>query len=313
MNRKKAVLIGAGSIGGFKPDHVENELTGIISHGHAINRLCNPVAVVDPDKEKRFYVKNKWRFAMALPDVDLVPDKADIDLWVIATPPETHRRIFEQLLPYIRGKTVLLEKPVGMDRQDAELIAGFAKRNKVRVYVNYQRCYLSSFQKKAVLDFTGDFEEVVLHYVRGFHRDACHFFALLRLWGVEIKNPQLSKIGYADFSKADLTLSGMADHVHLIAHDGRVADTFRVEVVGKKGRVVFEDHGKLLCSYPHKQEATFGSSYKSWGHVPEVMTATGLDNGLEAVYNHILARQPGFSVGDAVAVWQMMEKFMEAK
>ena len=313
MKLKKAVLIGAGSIGGFKPEHIENVNTGVISHGHAINRFCLPVAVIDPDPEKRNYVKNKWKFSAAVESLDFLPNKDKVDLWVIATPPETHRLVFESILPYARGKMVLLEKPAGADKQDAELIAAMAKTNRVQVFVNYQRCYLPDYQHRVLVQHIGSISEVTLHYCRGFKRDASHFFALLKLWGVVPCNSRLSTKGIPDFGKADLTFDAMADRVHICAHDGRAADVFQVEVVGGKGRVVYEDHGKLFSLYTHKREVTFGD-YNSWNNVPDVVVPTGLDNGLEHVYKSILQQHPrGFTIQDALGVWNMMTNFLEAK
>lgn len=315
MPKKKAVLIGAGSIGGFKNEILDNVNTGVITHGHAIWKHCNPVAVVDPDAEKRNYVKNKWRFRDAWGSFELIPDKGSVDLWVIASPPETHLDVIRQLSPYLnKKKVVLLEKPAGTCRVDAEDIQNLSSTYGFKVFINYQRCYLPDYDAKKIQQHIGSIEDITLHYCRGFVRDASHFFALLSQWWPMYFIGEVSSThdGYTDFSMRDLTIDAMAPRLHIVAHDGKIADVFQIEIVGKTGRVVFEDHGKIMAVYPHKKETTFGT-YWAWGNVPELTVNTGLDNGLDAVYSSILANKPkGFTIADALKTWEIIHKFLEA-
>lgn len=316
MPKKKAVLIGAGSIGGFKTEILDNPNTGVITHGHAIWKHCEPVAVVDPDAEKRNYVRNKWRFQDAWANLGIMPDKGSVDLWVIASPPETHLAVIRQLVPYLnKKKIVLLEKPAGTCRGNAEDIQNLSSTYGFKVFINYQRNYLPDYDGKKIRQHIGSMEEITLHYCRGFVRDASHFFALLSQWWPQsfIGEGHRTREGYADFSMCDQTIDAMAARLHIVAHDGRIADVFQIEIVGKTGRVVFEDHGKVMAIYPHKKETTFGT-YWAWGNVPELTINTGLDNGLDAVYSSILADKPrGFTIADALRTWEIMTTFLEAK
>jgi hypothetical protein len=303
----KAALIGCGSIGGFKPDHIENSTTGVLTHAHAISKYMEPVVCFDIDEEKRNYVKNKWHFAEALADYRDY-DFSGIDFVALATPAEKHFAQAWLLFPKLTGKTVLLEKPAGNCVPDANGIRGLAVEYGINVAVNYQRCYLPTYEKRYLERLIGyaDRWHFVLHYCRGYHRDASHFFALLQKWGVEVC-PFVLHGGIPDYSEKDLTYDAMGGQFRLIAHDGRIADVFQVEIYGPEGRVVFSDHGKRLDVFLHGRESTFGD-YLSWATTPEVTIRTGLESGLEYVYKSILESRESFGIEDAVQVWEMMAK-----
>lgn len=309
MKKLKAVLIGAGSIGGNKPDNIENEQTGILSHGHAISRFCAPLQIIDVDAGRAEYVGKKWGFQKIETDIGNI--YRDADLYVIAVPTDKHYAVVDVL----RQKAilqcdirVLLEKPATYCGGGAAKLAEMFSFYGPRCFINYQRNYLYAYQPEFLEAHIGsrDTWTVVLHYCRGFVRDASHFFALLHLWGIDPR-PLVQFGGIADYSRDDLTRDAVGNRVHLVAHDGRVADVFQVEVCGEYGRAVYSDHGKTLSLYQHQREKTFGE-YMSWSE--EVVTAcgTGLDSGLEVVYSKITAEKPtGVTIYDAVEIWKMME------
>lgn len=309
----KAILFGAGSIGGYKPDHIDNENTGCLTHAHAIAKYMEPLAVVDPDGKKCSYVKNKWGFKRAVGSYQVLAQSQieEADLFVIATPPSTHRELVRFLASMgAAGKTILIEKPCGVSARDAYEIDKICTKAGIKTFVNYQRCYLRAYDMAEIRKQIGSVESIVLHYCRGWKRDACHFFALLDWWGWDIGALAKTEGGYTDFSEDDRTFSAM-DYfggLHIIAHDGRDADVFQIEIYGKEGRAVFEQHGKLLSYYHHEKEQTFGE-YQSWSSVPAVTIPTGLEDGLSAVYDTILGTKRGgwIDARNAMEIHEMME------
>jgi hypothetical protein len=300
-----AALIGCGSIGGYKPDTVENESTGIISHGHAIAVHMEPVVCFDPEKDKRNYVKNKWGFSEAKEDFREY-NFSDIDFVALATPAGSHLTHFYLLAEQMQGKTVLLEKPAGNCLPDVRKIAEIADKNNIKMAVNYQRNYLSAYSREFLETMIGPAStwKFVLHYCRGYHREASHFFALLSAWKIPVPAFRLFG-GIPDFSEQDLTFDAVSDRFHLVAHDGSLADVFQIEIYGIDGRVLFVDHGRLLeVSYTRKEE-TFGD-YFSWGRVPDFTVRTGLETGLAYVYSAITDGNDVCTIGDALNVWEMM-------
>lgn len=304
MKKPKAVLIGAGSIGGTKPDHIDNPQTGILSHAHAINVYCEPLAVIDRDQDKAEAVAKKWGFRNT--DQDMGVYQA-ADLFVIATPTETHLEVFGKLLPWLAGKKVLLEKPAGESHLAARAIYELAKEKHVQIAINYQRCSLPAYDAEFLEQQIGPRNRwrITLHYCRGYVRDASHFFALLQLWDISPGALYLQG-GIDDYSSEDLTYSAVGNQVHMVAHDGRIADVFQIEIVGDRGRAVFEDHGKRLEIYYHQRETTFGD-YQTWASAPEVSVTTGLENGLSAVYRDLLSGVPRVTIADAVEIWKLIE------
>jgi len=188
----KVCLVGAGSIGGNKPDEVDFEGGPVLTHAHAIseNPDLEPYMVVDRDSAVANVVFGKWGFYAHRGSTSDAWDMFDIngfpEVVVIAAPANAVRAIFDIFSPEI--EIVILEKPGGDSKEDLTLLAEMAKNTGTEVLLNYQRQYLPLYNYKEIADRIGAVHQITCRYTRGTIRDGSHFIAfLVKFFGMEIQ------------------------------------------------------------------------------------------------------------------------------
>jgi predicted dehydrogenase len=92
------------------------------------------VALCDPDPAKREARAREFGIGRTFGSIQELLQDIEVDAYDVATPPETHREVTEQLVT--AGKPVLCQKPLAMRLEDARVIVDLYARRQVRLMVN---------------------------------------------------------------------------------------------------------------------------------------------------------------------------------
>jgi len=173
----KSLVIGLGKIG-YKYDLKKS---GFLSHVKSLdkNKNFSLVGAV----EKNSYLRRSFRKKMNLPAFLNIKEslkKLNPDLIVIATPLETHFKVTQEICKNnYRDKILIIEKPVGKNFLETRKIFRLAKKNNVKIYVNYIRQYQNDLIKIFKKIKSKKFDEVNINYNRGLRNNASHLICLL--------------------------------------------------------------------------------------------------------------------------------------
>jgi predicted dehydrogenase len=92
------------------------------------------VALCDPDPAKRQARAREFGVSRTFESIPALLQGIEVDAYDVATPPETHREVAEQLVR--AGKAVLCQKPLAMTLEDARAIVELYAERQVRLMVN---------------------------------------------------------------------------------------------------------------------------------------------------------------------------------
>lgn len=159
---------------------------------HAQVLAANPhfewVAVVDPVDAARVDAENCWNIPAVADVKDLGELASDIEIAVLATPPESRIGMIDSL-PNLRA--VLVEKPLGRSlKESAEFLETCSKRN-IHVQVNFWRRADSQFQqlKAGMLsELLGSIQIAHGIYGNGLLNNGVHLIDFIRMLLGEIES-----------------------------------------------------------------------------------------------------------------------------
>jgi predicted dehydrogenase len=103
------------------------------------------VALCDPDSAKRERSAREFGVGRTFASVAELIQGIEVDAFDVATPPETHREVAEQLAG--AGKPVLCQKPLAMSLEDARAIVDLYARRQARLMVNENWRWRAWFQE----------------------------------------------------------------------------------------------------------------------------------------------------------------------
>lgn len=145
----RIAVIGLGRIGssydGGRPGRVPRSHVGAILG----SRGCELVGVCDPSRGSLDRFRADWGDAApAFGSLARLLSRVTADVFVVATPAETHRRVIGRLVD-ARPRLIFCEKPFCAGLGDALAARALAARRRVPVVVNYHRRWDSRFQRLA--------------------------------------------------------------------------------------------------------------------------------------------------------------------
>jgi predicted dehydrogenase len=139
------------------------------------NPDADPVAVVDPDPDRRRVAVETFGVRRAFADVDELLGSVELDGAIVATPPNQHFPVATRMLE--TGLHTLVEKPMTVEPSEARELVNLASRNGVELLVSYPWNYnahavsvreaLSSLRVGAVELVTCLFASVARELYRG--------------------------------------------------------------------------------------------------------------------------------------------------
>lgn len=189
MRALSAVLIGLGKIGlDYDFEYpIDSQLS--LTHSNSLFKhdRINFVAAIDSDPRKCRGFENKYgiRSYKCISDVANI---VEIDLFVIATPTESHVTTIQKLINHNISKCIILcEKPFSNSSSEAKQMLSICNSRQIKIFVNYMRnCDLgfksirSFLQSKKPIESCSGF----LIYSGGFINNCSHYiFMLSKLLG----------------------------------------------------------------------------------------------------------------------------------
>ncbi len=182
------VLIGYGRIAaGYAQDRKMNAVFRYPTHASALRDHpdFDLVAAVDPDPAARDAAVRDG-IPVVVDHVANLPDSISPEVAVLAIPPSGRREILEGLCDL---KAVVVEKPLGVDDNEASAFAAACRQRGLVVQVNLLRradLTLRRLAEGELQDRVGDIQSVFGVYGRGLFNTATHMIDLLRMLGGEV-------------------------------------------------------------------------------------------------------------------------------
>jgi hypothetical protein len=249
------VLVGLGKIGYSYDADIENSKV-VLTHFKAIRESStfSLVAIVEPDINKYQELDEEFE-SLIYADLKEIEVSKQIDLVVVATPPETHVEVVKAALK-LRPRVILLEKPVANSLADALEIFELTLKSEVQIFMNYQRNYHLELRKLALdisqgkvqgpFVFTGWFNN-------GWINNCSHLLALyLGLFNTGFEDLEIS--ANRDALLAWNTSNCSAQFINLKDFDGAF---FSFELIGKNKTYRYDSHFDTLRTSELTQSKLF--------------------------------------------------------
>lgn len=283
----KTVIIGAGSIGALKPDAYDSPDTeNILTHAHACYKHpdIELTGIIDKNSDKAIRASNKWN-CMYATDTDILSD-FDHDIFIIATPTETHKQILLDIIQY-KPKFVIAEKPFCSNAEEAREVIEAYKQANIPMSVDYIRNYdyqIRSLIEQIKLGYYGQIFSCICWYVRGLRHEGSHAINLFNKMFGEFIDGKIYETGNC-FPDRDINDRSCAVHliyqncqnVIMIPVDSRTAfNVFNIEIMTEKGKIILSEHGKYIEFYPRIPEPTYGD-YNTLSAFAETRIKTEID------------------------------------
>lgn len=328
MNIYKTAIIGAGSIGANKPDHIDSPATeNILTHAHAVthHQRTELTAIIDPNEENLNKAARKWQPKHAfhsIEDLEFHPDKMDII--ILACPTNSHCFFIQEISNWSeknKPSLIICEKPFCDNLRDAENALDHAKYANIPILINYNRRFTKGHQEIKEKFDAGEYGKALncrVLYTRGMQRDGCHWIDLMKWFFGDFYCKEISPAPYIhDLSSEDPSFSGYMDfekcnNVVFQACDGRLYGIFEIDICFEKCRIRLIENGMYYEKYPIIQEGAWGHKELLYKLTDVVRKETGLPFSLyqliDNAVNFLDRKEPlKCTAEDAIAVHRIIE------
>lgn len=251
----RAALIGCGRIGADCGPEASGS-SRIFSHAQAYkdHPRVNLIAAYDIDVDALTRCGEQWKIPGLYTDLQQMMFNEHINLISISTPPETHVTIIEELIDNCGDLAgILLEKPVSLTLEEADIISDLVAKTKIKLAVNYIRRYPPVYRhavKTIKQGELGRIQHVNIYYTKGIQNNGSHAFDLLRYMFGEPMDVRVLSSPF-DTRPFDPTLNLRVIfptdfEAWFSAVDHREHTIFEIDILGSEGRIIFRDQGHIL-------------------------------------------------------------------
>lgn len=332
MKTYSVAIIGTGSIGALKPDHIDFPgSANILTHANAVytHTRTKLVALVDSDSEKVKRARTKWELAPGYFDVSFACESEHPDIAICAVPTENHYSILMELLTLSNPpKLMIAEKPFCQNLEEAEAIKKQSKISNVPIMVDYIRRFAKGYRDfKAVID-SGQLGKALncrVLYTRGLFHEGCHAVDLMRYFFgecfdqyVEVRDIGVNESRYIiDRDDADPTVYANFEfercpNVVFQPCDGRQYGIFEIDICFERARYRFIDNGLYVERYQVLDENEWGHKALNYRLTSVIRQETGLNIALYDLIDNAVNFLDGNSdlpctADDAIEVHKILE------
>jgi predicted dehydrogenase len=265
--KKKCLIVGLGQIGlwyDFKldPNHF------ILTHSRAIDlhEDFEIVGAVDFNENSKISFENRYK-KKSFDKLNVALNECQPDLVVISTPTEHHINIFNELIKYSFVETILCEKPLSYNFEEAKYIVEKSKELGISLFVNYmRRCDPGVLKIKNIIDSLStnlNFKGFVW-YTKGIYNNGSHMINLIEFWlGPIKKNCYKSfnrNVGKFD-SEYDFVLEFEKGKIFFMSAWEEKFSHYTIEILHSNGRIRYEDGGECIYLNNIENDNVF-SDYK---------------------------------------------------
>lgn len=257
-------IVGAGSIGGLIDTP---KSSNIASHAHAItlHKNCSLESICEPDKTNQEEFKKRWGSVHSYENSEVLFDKGNIDLLVIASPTKFHATDLYQALQVDNISHILCEKPLVSTFEELERLKPKLLQSNKKILINLMRRYDPSFIKIAddidmkkwgkALHFQGVFTKGLLH--NGIHMLGIlsHFFGeIYEISSLHVKLKDKEICG--DFSIKLKDTSGLLSCISDLPYS-----IFELTIWFENGKVEIKDGGAKIETFVKKPSPLYEGYY----------------------------------------------------
>lgn len=324
----KVTIIGAGSIGALKKDHIDYpDSANILTHANAVSRhpKTELTAIIDTDSKQLLKAKAKWNpetTVNSYNDLIMAMGRAP-DIIIVSVPTDLHGDIFGDIFSSGQyPKLIIAEKPFGLNLYQSNAITELATKHNVPIAVDYIRRYANEYKNvKRHID-SGRFGKALncrVLYTRGLRHEGVHGLDLMRYFFGKVWHSKLvSGLACVDRDKNDPTLPvsfifEKCDNVVFQPCDGRKYGIFEVDICFENCRLRFIDNGLYIERYPINEENEWGHKSLDYSLSNVLRTETGLNMALYGLIDNAVNFLDGkedllCTSEDAIAVHQILEE-----
>ncbi len=179
----KTLIVGLGKVG-MMYDY--NNKISNYTHAQSINNspYFDLLGGVDISSKKRKKFVTKFR-KPAFNSIKSAHKDNKYDLIIISVPTIQTQKIYLEIIKKkIVPKAILFEKPVSNKLSISKKIFTYCERNKIKIFVNYNRRYDISTRKikeKFKKNFIGDIKHIDVIYHKGLFNSCSHYLNYLNL------------------------------------------------------------------------------------------------------------------------------------
>lgn len=260
-------LIGLGNIA-LLYDY-NKSTSSSLSHAKGIflHEKFNLKYCVDINNQNESKLRELFPDVVFSTNLNILEDKSDIDILVIATPTNTHFEILEKMKQNENIKVFFIEKPLFDNLSD------FFKIDKVlqdKILINYIRNFEPNIieLKKDIKDSKSEIEKIVFTYTKGFKNNGSHFISLLNFLFEKSSYKSSKIIKEIEALENDPTYDLFLEleykekniPIYFIGLDHNNYAVFNIELYFSNKRLVLNDVEKSIKSYfvrPDKDYPTY--------------------------------------------------------
>ena len=250
LSRKKAAIVGCGSIAGFLDSPHDKYIT---THAHAY--LAHPdtelVAVCDTDAVQRENFVKRWGNDIKCYDslTELLLHEK-IDILSICSPTPFHAEALRAALQDKHISAILCEKPFVNTQEELDEARMLLRESKKKVLINFMRRYDPSIQElKKILDskIFGELLHFNANFTKGLHHNGSHMLELIEYLCGPIKTIQANSIRLAENDiYGAFYLETASTHGSVHNESGENYALFELELILSKGRIQIKDSGHTI-------------------------------------------------------------------
>ena len=298
MNKYTAAIIGCGSIGANKPNHIDYpNSSNILTHANAIDRHpeVELIALVDNNKEQLMDAQKKWHALTTAETYDhLIMSNKVPDIVVVAVPTENHFEVIMNILSHpAKPKLLIVEKPFCDNINQIEEIQDNCE---TPILVDYIRRFANGYKEIRQNINSGKYGKALncrILYTRGLRHEGCHAIDLMRYFFGEFMDKDIEDNPYYDViidrDENDPTIFAKfsfekCNYVVFQPCDGRKYGIFEIDICFEETRLRLIDNGLYVEQYHINEENEWGHKSLNYNLTNIIRKETGL---ITALYNVI--------------------------
>lgn len=298
QSKYRTVLIGFGDVAaGYTKDPVKARNYRYASHAQVLreHNAFDWQAVVDSNGEARKRAKQDWEVSVTYSDTRELAQAGPFDIAVIATPPKDRYEMIESMEGL---RAVLVEKPLGHTKEEADRFLQLCRERNILVQVNYWRRADERFRELAagkLVETIGQPQAVFGVYAKGLRNNGSHMIDFVRMLFGEIDSQWA--LGPADVTHTGL-LEGDADIPFALQLQSGLLAAFQpldfncfrengLDIWGQEGRMQIVQEGlKLLVHCKQPSRTMQGANEVSSDEVKTIDSTVG--DAFYRIYDNLI-------------------------
>ena len=244
-------IIGLGKIGQlYDLDLAKDEFVHTHARAFSTHPSFRLITGIDPSHSLREIFEDNYA-VKSYADLEVMIDAEPPDVFVVASPTETHLTIIQEITENYRPLAIVCEKPLAYHHDDALKIVELCQSRGIQLFVNYpRRADPGVIAVRTLLESNGIKKPVkaVVWYSKGLIHSGTHFIDMLNFWlGNAVSATPISeptRISDVDV-EIDLQIEFEEGVAYFLASTNHDLTHFSVELINENSRLRYENSGSI--------------------------------------------------------------------